>query len=226
MINTLKISLMNIPIFIIHYKKLTERKIFLDKWFSDHNISVNWIFEGQREDITDDILNKYYNYKESQNFGKQLSLGEIGCVLGHLSAMQKIIDNNYPYGLIFEDDVYLDEFFAKEFDSIFYNCPSDFDVISLGSCSGIKHPNAEHEKYENRFFRIDPPRGRCGYAQVISNKACKIAIEESIPFSWPADWQIYNIASNNTTNPFVTYWIEPPIAFEGSTNSRYQSSIR
>ena len=224
--NTLKITLKDTPIFVIHYKKMIERKAFLDKWFFDHAVSPTWITEGQREDITTDVLEKYYLYDEKMCSGRRLSLGEVGCMLGHLSAMQKIVDNDYPYGLILEDDVYLTDNFAKEFDSILSNCPSNFDVISLGSCCGIQHNDADQSTDQNRLFRVDPPRGRCGYAQLLSNKACKIAIQESIPFSWPADWQIYNIVSNNTHHPFVTYWIEPPIAFEGSNNGSYTSSIR
>lgn len=74
--NTLKITLKDTPIFVIHYKKMTERKAFLDKWFFDHTVSPTWITEGQREDITTNVLEKYYLYDEKQCFGRRLSLGE------------------------------------------------------------------------------------------------------------------------------------------------------
>jgi glycosyl transferase family 25 len=224
--NTIKVTLRDTQIFVVHYKKMTQRKEFLDKWFSNHEVPVRWILDGQREDLTDDVLKKYYLYRQDQCGGRFLSLGEIGCTIGHISAMQKIVDENHPYGLIFEDDVYLDDSFMSEFDYIMSKCPSDFDVISLGSCCGIRHENSHLANIDNRLFRVSPPRGRCGYAQLISNRACRLALQESIPFSYPADWQVYNIASNNKTHPFVTYWVEPPIAFEGSKIGLYQSSIR
>jgi len=215
----MKINMKDTPIFIIHYKKMTNRKQFLDEWFQQNNIVPTWVLEGQREDITEDILTKYYR---EGNCGK-LNFGEIGCMLGHISAMQKIVESDSNYGLIFEDDVYLTKTFQKDFDELFSNCPSDFDVVSLGSCCGIVHPNATSNP---SFHKVEPPRGRCGYAQLISKRACEIALRESIPFSWPPDWQIYNISSNNSYHPFVTYWVEPPIAFEGSKNGTYTSSIR
>ena len=198
---------------------MVDRKQFLEAWFQKNNIVPTWIVEGQREDITEEVLQKYY---QQGSCGK-LNLGEIGCMLGHLAAMQKIVDSDSDYGLIFEDDVYLTETFQRDFDELFSDCPSHFDVISLGSCCGITHPNASSTV---GFHRVDPPRGRCGYAQLISKTACEIALKESVPFSWPPDWQIYNIVSNNSQHPFVTYWVEPPIAFEGSKNGAYTSSIR
>jgi glycosyl transferase family 25 len=210
------------PVFVIHYKPLVERKAYLDYWFFKNQIEPNWIVDGQKEDMTPNIINKYYEYNPSV-YDRKLSLSEIGCTIGHMSAYKMVLEKKYPYALIFEDDVCLPDDFASTFDSLMANCPTDFDVVSLGTCCGMKYP---HTSDEQRFYRVIPPLGRCGYAQLISNRACGLAIKYSTPFHFPADWQYYNIASNNTEHQFITYWIEPPIAFEGSKIGKYNSSIR
>lgn len=220
--NFLKICLKNTPIFIIHYAKMINRKDFLDSWFKKNNIIPNWILDGQREDLTEKIIELYYKY-DPKIHDRKLNLGEIGCMIGHLAAMEKIINSNSDYGIILEDDVDLPEDFEEKFNKLFENCPPDFDVISLGSCCGMKHPNSSNT---TNFHKVVPPRSRCGYAQVVSRRVCEVSLKECIPFNYPPDWQIYYITANNIREPYVTYWVEPPLVFEGSKNNKYASSIR
>jgi glycosyl transferase family 25 len=178
--------------------------------------------DGQREDLTEKIIETYYDYNPKV-YNRKLNFGEIGCMIGHLAAMEKIIKSGSNYGIIFEDDVDIPEDFEDKFNKLFENCPLDFDVISLGSCCGMKHP---HASSITNFHRVDPPRSRCGYAQVVSKRTCEVTLKKCIPFNYPADWQIYYITSNEISEPYITYWIEPPLVFEGSKNNKYISCIR
>lgn len=215
----MKININDVKIYIVHYKKLTDRKEKLENWFKDKNIIPIWVEGAQREDITQEIINTYCT---NQPNVPPMNLGEIGCTLGHLIAYKHAVDNNHKYIIILEDDCIFHENFIEIFNNLFENCPDDFDVISLGTCCGIKHPNAT-EIFS--FHKINPPRGRCGYAQVISNEACKKILERSIPFFMAADWMFYNIVSNYEPK-FNIYWIEPPIAYQGSEIGDCKSSIR
>lgn len=215
----MKIDLNDVKIYIIHYKKLIERKQKLEKWFKEKNITPIWIENAQRDELTEEIINKYCI--THRNF-RSMNLGEIGCTIGHLTAYKHAVDNNHKYIMLLEDDCVFHINFTEIFNNLFLNCPDDFDVISLGSCCGLKHENAT-DIYS--FHKTNPPTGRCGYAQLISNEACKKIIERGIPFFVAADWMFYNIVSNYEPK-FNIYWIEPPIAFQGSEIGDYKSSIR
>lgn len=199
---------------------MVDRKTYLNKFFDDRNINVEFILDGQREDLTPELISYYYKYDPSI-YDRKLNFGEIGCAIGHYQGIKKVVEQNLPYAIFFEDDVIFEEDFVHKFINKFSNFNSSFDQISLGDCCNI---GVYGSNIGNGFYHIDPPRGRCGYAHILSNRACKNLLDR-LPFSYPIDWHIGNFVSNLQPK-FVTLWVDPPLAFEGSKMSNYNSSIR
>lgn len=218
----MKLEFNQIPIYVIHYKKMEDRKRYLTNFFFESGCSenVNWIEDGQREDLTEELIKKS-GYVFDPSISKHLSLGEIGCMIGHKKILSEMLQKQHKFAFVFEDDVVFPDGFVKEFNSVFEKCPDDFDVISLGSCCGIKYPNILPE---NRFYKIIPNRGRCGYAQLVTYRCCVELAKHTVTYSNAPDWELYNTASNKI-NPFTTYWVEPPMVQQGS-ETIYKSSIR
>ena len=214
------IDIFKSKIFIVHYKKMVDRKSYLTKFFEDRGVDVEFLLGGQREDITPELLLKFYKY-DSSVYSRNLNPGEIGCAIGHYQGIQKVVDQDLPYAIFFEDDVVFDEDFVTKFQSRFQNFDLLFDLISLGDCCGIGIYGVH---MGNGFHLINPPRGRCGYAHILSNRACKILLK-NLPFNYPIDWHIGNYVSNMESK-FTTLWVDPPLAYEGSKMSNYNSSIR
>ena len=210
----------NSKIFIVHYAKMEDRKRYLSDFFRKNDIEVTWLLNGQREDLTEEIVSEFYKLIP-EKYGRQLSLGEIGCAIGHYQGIKEVVDNNLDYAIFFEDDVVFNQSFKQDFNNKFKTFEEEFDLISLGDCCNI---GVYGQPIGNGFYRIIPSRGRCGYAHILSNKACNILMN-SLPFQYPIDWHIGHDV-NNREYKFKTYWVDPPLAFEGSKEGNYGSTIR
>lgn len=79
-----------------------------------------------------------YAYETLQNntkrgkrtYHSELISGAIGCYLSHIRIYKKIVEDNIPYAIIFEDDVrFLDPeyIFWKKINSL--NIPNDTDIF-------------------------------------------------------------------------------------------------
>lgn len=214
------IKLEDCRIFVVHYKKMTERKKYLSAFFHSEGLDITWIVDGQREDLTEDEIQKYYAFDPSK-YVRNLSLGEIGCAIGHYKGIKQVVEENINYAVFFEDDVIFEKDFKESFNNKFRDFDEDFDLISLGDCCNI---GIYGEHVGDGFYRIEPPRGRCGYAHILSNKACHRLLE-SLPFFYPIDWHIGAFVCNIEPK-FKTFWIHPPLVSEGSKSGNYNSILR
>ena len=54
----------NLKIYIVHYTKLTERKIYLDNLLKDKNIEFEYINEFDQEELNQNNIGHYYKDDE------------------------------------------------------------------------------------------------------------------------------------------------------------------
>ena len=94
---------MNYPTYVIHVKKgfeARERSIITQ--FYQLGLPFHWILEHDIADLSPDTLARYgYN-------GLALKPAEISCSLKHITAWERIAAADRG-GLVFEDDVILDQ---------------------------------------------------------------------------------------------------------------------
>lgn len=116
----------DIPILYINLNRAISRKNMMEKILSENNLNY------ERIEAIDGYLNSKNEHKQNYNFRK-LTIGEIGCVLSHIKAIQTAIDKGYEYALIMEDDCCFEylEYKDKSLKELM-KINNDWDIIQLG----------------------------------------------------------------------------------------------
>ena len=66
---------------------------------------------------------------------RNLTIGEIGCMLSHFRAINNIAKGKYAYGLIFEDDLQLANNFKEKLEHLIAKAPKKWDILKLDGTS-------------------------------------------------------------------------------------------
>jgi GR25 family glycosyltransferase involved in LPS biosynthesis len=204
-------------IYIVHYKKLVDRKHALIKMFQDLNITnYEFIENYDRNDPTLNI-DTFFN----TNFYKNNDANPhniVKCInMSHYSIYNKIITNNDSYVLILEDDAILDSKFNLLMNNYIPKLPVDFDMAFLNSGCNL-HINNNLLKKDKIWYKTNTTRTCCAY--LISKKCCEKIIPNMLPFSTSIDHELNIIINRHNLN---VYWCEPTIVKDGS-ESIYGSS--
>jgi GR25 family glycosyltransferase involved in LPS biosynthesis len=98
---------MNIPIFCLNLERATERKEYIQKeWIDKLGFNINFWKSYDRRDIENN--NYIYQYNKElakQNFGRELSYGEIACATTFCMLYEYLLNNSYEEAIIMEDDI-------------------------------------------------------------------------------------------------------------------------
>jgi GR25 family glycosyltransferase involved in LPS biosynthesis len=110
-------------IFVIHYKKLINRKEHILNVIKQHNITDYEFIEIDRDEIFKENITMFHaGYSKSQ----------IAIALSHFYAYKQI-DEKYENGLIFEDDIVLSDNFIEIFNKYLSYLPEDYDMLFIGN---------------------------------------------------------------------------------------------
>ncbi len=138
-----------IPIFIINLKQDSHKRKHMEKLCKQHNLNCQFIEAVYGKDLDEETLAKVYNKKESIDLiGRELTKGELGCALSHLSIYKHMIDKNINQAIIFEDDIHI----KKDFSTIIQNMnalPDNWELVLLGYFRG----SVEKEKLIRSYLR-------------------------------------------------------------------------
>lgn len=209
-------------VFVIHYKKLTERKENILKQFEKHNIIDYEFVEIDRDELDNHNTDIF-----CENFNKAL----IAISLSHFQAYKEISEK-YENGLIFEDDVILTDDFIDKYNEITSQLPNDYDMLFIGDgCNlHIENKNLIADKFVYEKCLHPTSWGgdgatRCADSYLV-NKKCAVKICEHIDtksnnINLPIDWWLSAVARENN---FKVYWSEPTIATQGTQNGLYETS--
>lgn len=224
-------------IYIIHYTKLTERFNKISKILDTSNIPYEFITEYDKEDITDDIIEKFYS-KNINGFNNKikdlwdnnihkyriLSLPEISCAIKHCIAIKKLSEECKDFGMIIEDDVIFYNNFGIDFSKNIKNTPENWEAIFFGEGCGEafqKDVISRNKKINDNVFLIKPPASNCAEAYLLKSKTA-LNICKNFPFHIAFDWEIaYQLYVLNSP----TYWWYPSLVKQGSKDGTYKSSL-
>jgi len=207
-----------IKIFIVHYKKLTERKLFILEQFKKHNITnFEFIEKYDRDNIDEnDKMLFVENYDKTQ----------IAISLSHIYVYSEIF-MKYENALILEDDAVLNNNFIEILNKYIENTPIDYDMLFIGNGCDLHIDNSRIVSDCNIYKKnvLTEWGTRCTDSYVVSKKgAIKIInyinnieykINESI------DWWLNRVLREKNFN---IYWSEPTIVKQGSQCGLYNSS--
>jgi len=231
-------------IFVVHYKKLTERRKYLESIFSQiPDIIVHWFDEVDRDTLSSEHLLMYKEDPEkwtsmnniwhnTKSPSRILNKAEIACAVTHLLIYKYISDNNIEKALVLEDDVILihspDVFIEKLKRANSY----DFDMCWISDYFGWTVEN--FSIYSPPSLHIDPylaslnkniitddryiypmPCNKSSDAYLISNRCAKLLFQEIVPFCLPIDWNHTPIILKHKLK---NYWTVEPLVSQGSFN--------
>ena len=209
-------------IFVIHYKKLGDRKKHILEQFEKHNIKNYEFIEIDRDELENHNIDMFQS-----NFSKS----QIAISLSHFYAYNEII-NKYDNGLIFEDDIILSDNFSDILSTYITQLPEDYDMLFIGNgCNlHIEKHKLKHNKYIYEKCLYPTNWGgngvtRCTDSYLV-NKKCAIKLCDYIhklkyKINIPVDWWL-NIAARD--NNFKVYWAEPTIVKQGTQNGLFETS--
>lgn len=204
-------------IYISHYEKLTDRKVYFDKV-----ISTNTIFKGAQVVASNDEIDKQVllnnSYIDDRTIWHGLKNSEI-CIAEQMFKIYRLIaKSNNDLCLILEDDFVLTENFNHYLNEFLNNLPNDFDCIFMSSCCDLK---PKHNNVVNKYF-YEEETSRCTTAYLIKKETCE-KILSIANYTAPIDWHL-NFIKEKLGLKF--YWTDPIIVLQGSEKDIYKSNLR
>lgn len=127
------------------------------------------------------------------HLGRPLTAGEVGCLLSHVSALERILVEEHPMACVLEDDCAFDETFADILDAIGGTSPR-WDLLLLGHHSSRHGPRVGAETCYGgipigpyRIARVaEFPMG--AYAYVVTANGARKLVRHARPLRMPVDW--------------------------------------
>lgn len=204
-------------IYISHYEKLTDRKVYFDKI-----ISTNPIFKGAQIVASNDKIDKIAllnsSYVDDKTIWHGLKNSEI-CIAEQMFRIYRLVaKSNNQLCLILEDDFVLTENFNHYLNEFLNNLPNDFDCIFMSSCCDLK---PKHNNVVNKYF-YEEETSRCTTAYLIKKETCE-KILSIANYTAPIDWHL-NFIKEKLGLKY--YWTDPIIVLQGSEKDIYKSNLR
>jgi len=212
-------------IFIVHYKKLVNRKVHMLEQLLKHKL-----FDYEFVEIDRDELHNYNTSIFEPNFSK----AQIAICLSHFNIYKKISENceDYENSLILEDDVILCDNFNDILEKYLEQLPKSFDMLFIGNGCNLHIEDNKLIPFKNIYKKnLDPTKwGGCGATRCVdsyiiskefSTKLYKYIINLYYKINMPID-HFLNIACID--NNAQVYWAEPTIVSQGSQNGQFNIS--
>jgi len=210
--------------YIIHVKTDHARKKHMEQQIKNLNIDFTFVNDGDQTDLTMEIISK--NFKG----GLDRICGETSCTYKHFSAYRDMIDNNIDYGIIFENDIFLDKNFEKslfkaidEIENAQYSPKSENKIFLSLEDSYFKFVRGSERKKGQTVYKINRNiygrhyLSRCAGAYLVNLNCAKEMIKKADTNKTDEiiDWFITNCARKKLID---IYWLHPTIATQGSRN--------
>jgi glycosyl transferase family 25 len=199
--------------FVINLKRRNDR---LEKFLKNCPLPSNEIT------IINAFDGKFYineSKEEIELYNKiDLSLpGERGVFISHLRIYKEIVDNNYDYGLIFEDDAIFTNNFNEKYENIIINMPINTNLLYIGGrFTKDFRMKPMYSKTINNYIVEHKDMIVCGieqdrtlHAYIISNKGAKLALDTFNNIKKftgpPIDHWIIDLFNNNKIKIYSSY---------------------
>lgn len=101
------------PVFVISLVEAVDRRALMTRKLAEAGLPFSFLdaVDGRKFDVNAQPI--YNGPRRRLFFGRDLLGGEIGVLLSHKAAMQRLLDQNLACALILEDDVVLDAGFTS-----------------------------------------------------------------------------------------------------------------
>lgn len=152
--------------------------------------------------------------------GRGLRMAEIACALSHLSVWQRILSDDLPAALVFEDDAYFVGGFTDMLTAVVCDLPADFDMCYIGGRFNdtFRCHEESYERIANSLLRYSwrvphesAQHDRTTHAYIISKRGAQFLVD-SFPkvFPKPLDhWMLQQMRQSDRD----VYSADPLIAW-------------
>jgi len=205
-------------------KRKNHMNLLFEKYHFDLN-KITWLNQPNKDNISNELVEKCIIQDISCTNGiwihpndLRIMKGKVVCSYKHYLAYQDIIENNFDYGIIMEDNV---SFTGPIYDlvDIYINQLNekypDWDI-----CFDNKNiPYIEQETSEecfvypksNEITKQCHGGGRCACFYIITKKCAKLLYDNWIPFNNAPDWWMNDLFRKFDIK---SYWIHPSYVYQ------------
>lgn len=209
---------MNIHYYLVHngeqYRK--EHKL---KNFKEVNMDMEklkWILYPNKQDITQEIRNFYV--QPTIEAHRNLNNGQLACAIKHYIALKDMVENNYEYAVIMEDNMEIKDdinkwinIYIEQLNRLYpnWNMLFDHDYGFEQPLRYTEQPLVEGQYVylkSNEANHICLGSSKLAQCYLINLRTAKILVERMLPFETAID-HYYNIVFRRLN--FQVFWAEP-----------------
>ncbi len=218
-------------IFVIHYKKLVERKALISSQLEANGVQAEFIEQYERGNLREEDLGIFDRRKKYVFFGPSMPNVQMAITLSHLYACQQIA-NSHPFGIILEDDARFDEKLVANIAACMAQLPKDWDMLFVGDGCKLHIPASEITPGQKVYLKSREATSwggdgatRCTDSYVITGSCAAKIVEysrrEDRKIGLPVDWWLNQAIRDLGLN---VYWAEPTFVTQGTQSGLYDTS--
>jgi hypothetical protein len=213
---------MKIQYYLIHGVD-ASRKPRMEAEFEKAGIEkerVKWVLHPNKDELSDELIRNIVIQTESYTCGVWkpagwLGKGQISCSYKHYLALKDIVENDYDYGVIMEDNMkfignvpdrvhqyigQLNSFYTDKWDIL-------FDLKYGKYVEGPTDPNRLVYPKSNEINEFGHGGTRCAQFYLLTRDCAKRLYENYLPFNNAPDWWMNDLFRKLDIRSF---WADPP----------------
>jgi GR25 family glycosyltransferase involved in LPS biosynthesis len=206
------VSSVSDDVYVIHCKRLVERRSFLEDALKALGWEARWIISSDPGEIPRRHL---LHFKRR---ARLLTIGEISVYLKHLEALRRIAWRNAT-GFVIEDDAIFPPEFRETFARYRSALTRPFDVVFFGACYAADDPGSVEGSL---FAERSSTRSMSGYLATPAAAGRLLAHLEERPILEPIDHAVNRILN---AGGFTVLWSQPPLLLNGTETGRFGHSL-
>lgn len=205
-------------VFVSHPKSgFEDREAHIISQFERFGIPFEFIGMFTKDEITPQVRSEF-------NIGPGLPAGNASNVINHMIAYRKILDNQMPYGLVFEDDVVL----TRRFHQVLTATLDEVEQVEGPFCVYLANSMNRYVHWKERRrgqHLYQTNMAKCPDAYLISHDAARLRLDYVAQHGMHQDHGHTYTKLADKAGAIKLFWIAPTIAVPGSTSGRFVTSL-
>lgn len=220
-------------IFILHYKKLVERRRYMESQLKNFGVenNIEWLIDFDKDEWDLENIKSVNPYMfdgsgvHCKLIKQHLNLSEISLALKHKYCVEHCCENNYDTVLILEDDAKFENDFVHKINSCISTLPMNWDVVFFGGPDDNNSKFYISEEYLKckieQFYKIEQTEMcRQTHCYLLNINSCRKLNPYMLCINDPMDWYYNYILNKLKMN---VYWYDPPIVIQ---NQMFKSTLK
>jgi hypothetical protein len=194
-----------------------SRDQFMIEQFDKANIKqedVMWIKKPNKDELSQEFINKIYKFKRLPNNNNKLKLGQISITYKHFLSYKDMIENGIELGVIMEDNIeFRTNNFPKILNEYLNQLPEDWDILYEGDTlkynekkitNGCLVYKKSIKALDGKHFGGGTNAANC---YILPIETAKKFYNDFLPFYNVTDHYMNDLLRKYNLN---TYWAVPP----------------